>query len=101
MSDLFTAVPDISHTVFGSSATFIDADDSETSISVVKVAPEKIVNFGLNDVTLSTLTVNVKTNEVPLIEEGDRIRIDSITYTVVGSPEKDSQGLLWILQLDE
>jgi hypothetical protein len=98
----FSAIADIGHNVFGVDATFIDQGTlAQTAISVVKVAPEKFANFGFNEHIIPTLIVNVRVSEIAEIVAGDQITINSIAYTVIGDPEKDSQQLLWTVRLSQ
>lgn len=98
----FSSIINLSHNVFGKTATHIDDITSvSTSIQIVIKSPAETITFGDVEHVVDTVSANIKTSALPSLKNKDRIIIDGVTHYVVGSPMLDSQKLLWTAKLSK
>jgi len=71
----------------------------EQSLRVILRAPDAITEFGAARVWSETAMVDLQVTEASTLTSGDRIDIDSTSYTVQGEPVRDRERLIWTAEL--
>jgi hypothetical protein len=66
---------------------------------VVRRAPDEVTDFGQGRFRSETTTVDVRVSEVPAPAPGDILVIGQDRFRVQGDPDRDSERLLWSLNL--
>ncbi|MBT8169784.1 head-tail joining protein [Falsiruegeria litorea] len=81
-------------------ALWISATTSEERpIRVVRRAPDRITEFGVARFVSDTTMVDVRVYDLPDPRPGDLIVIGADSFTVQGEPIRDSERLIWSLDL--
>ena len=76
-------------------AFFLPMMGTNRSVRVITRAPDVFHDAGNSVVETSTLVVEVQVAECPTIVPGDQFMIDGITYKTQGMPRRDSEQLIW------
>lgn len=80
-------------------ATFIPLQGQSRSVRVITRAPDVYQNVGQSVVHSPSLVLEVQVSDCPAIVQGDGFLLDSITYIVQGEPRRDSERLVWQVDL--
>jgi hypothetical protein len=62
-------------------------------------SPDTVTEFGAARVWSETVVADIRVSEAPNLAIGDRIDVDSISYTVQGEPLRDRERLIWTVEL--
>jgi hypothetical protein len=65
------------------------------SVRVVRKSPDEVVGFGASRAVMPTCVVGVRVSEVAAPESGDSVTIGETILDVIGSPRRDTLGLVW------
>ena len=69
------------------------------AVRIVLRQPDRIGGFGETRLLADTTVVELRTLEVPVVAAGDTIEIDGDLYRVPGEPVRDSERLVWTVEL--
>jgi hypothetical protein len=79
-------------------AFFLPLMGSNKAVRVITRAPDIYQNIGQSVIETPSLVLEVQVADCPSIVPGDQFMVDGITYSVQGVPRRDSEQLVW--QLD-
>lgn len=68
-------------------------------IKVIRRSPDLVADFGTARLVQPTATFEVMVSDVAVAAKDDRIMIGSETFVVQASPIRDSQTLIWKLDV--
>ena len=71
----------------------------ECSIRVIRRAPDRITEFGAARLMSDTMVLDVRVSELADPRPGDLIVIGTDSFTIQGEPVRDSDRLIWTLDL--
>ena len=71
----------------------------ESSIRVIRRAPDRITEFGGAHFVSDTMVLDVRVSDLPDPRPGDLIVIGTDSFTIQGEPLRDSDRLIWTLDL--
>lgn len=71
----------------------------ESSIRVIRRAPDRITEFGAARLMSDTMVLDVRVSDLPDPRPGDLIVIGTDSFTIQGEPVRDSDRLIWTLDL--
>ena len=75
------------------------ATSEERPIRVIRRAPDRITEFGAGRFVSPTMMVDVRVADLADPRPGDLIVIGTDSYTIQGEPVRDSERLIWALDL--
>ena len=75
------------------------ATSEERPIRVIRRAPDRITEFGVGRFVSATMMVDVRVSDLADPRPGDLIVIGTDSYTIQGEPIRDSERLIWTLDL--
>lgn len=76
-------------------AFFLPLMGSNKAVRVITRAPDIYQNIGQSVIETPSLVLEVQVADCPSIVPGDQFMIDGITYSVQGVPRRDSEQLVW------
>jgi hypothetical protein len=79
-------------------AFFLPIIGTDRSVRVITRAPDIYQDIGQSVIETPSLVLEVQVADCPSVVAGDQFMIDGITYTVQGTPRRDSEQL--VLQVD-
>lgn len=79
------------------SAFFLPMLGVNRSLRVITSAPDLFQDVGQSVIETPTLVVEVQISDCSSITAGDQFMIDGITYSVQGTPRRDSERLVWLV----
>jgi len=89
-----------SHADMAVSAVWISGSTSEERpIRVIRRAPDRITEFGSARILSDTTTVDVRVADLADPRSGDLIVLGSESLVIQGEPTRDSERLIWTLDL--
>ena len=71
----------------------------ERSIRVIRRALDRITEFGAAQFVSDTMVLDVRVSDLPDPRPGDLIVIGTDSFTIQGEPVRDSNRLIWTLDL--
>ena len=71
----------------------------ERSIRVIRRAPDRITEFGAARLMSDTMVLDVRVSDLSDPRPGDLIVIGTESFTIQGEPVRDSDRLIWTLDL--
>ncbi|WP_324752571.1 head-tail joining protein [Roseovarius sp. Pro17] len=71
----------------------------ESSIRVIRRAPDRITEFGAARLMSDTMVLDVRVCDLADPRTGDLIVIGTDSFTIQGEPVRDSDRLIWTLDL--
>ena len=71
----------------------------ECSIRVIRRAPDRITEFGAARLMSDTMVLDVRVSDLADPRPGDLIVIGTDSFTIQGEPVRDSDRLIWTLDL--
>lgn len=71
----------------------------ERPIRVIRRAPDRITEFGAARLMSDTMVLDVRVSDVADPRPGDLIVIGTDSFTIQGEPLRDSDRLIWTLDL--
>ena len=81
-------------------ALWISATTSdERTIRVIRRAPDRITEFGAARLMSDTMMLDVRVSDLADPRPGDLIVIGTDSFTIQGEPLRDSDRLIWTLDL--
>jgi len=88
------------HTLFNDrnvsrDAFFLPLMGSNKAVRVITRAPDIYQNIGQSVIETPSLVLEVQVADCPTIVPGDQFMVDGITYSVQGVPRRDSEQLVW------
>ena len=69
------------------------------TVRIVTKRPDEVLDFGDSRVVTATTVAEVRTSELPDPQAGDTLEISGETYTIQGTPRRDTERLIWSLDL--
>lgn len=89
-----------SHADVAVAAVWISGSTSEERpIRVIRRAPDRVTDFGSARIVSDTTTVDVRVVELADPQPGDLIILGTDSYVIQGEPVRDSERLIWTLDL--
>ncbi|MCF6232852.1 MAG: hypothetical protein L3J36_07130 [Rhodobacteraceae bacterium] len=89
-----------SHADMAVAAVWISGSTSEEHpVRVIRRAPDRITDFGSARIVSDTTTVDVRVIELTDPRPGDLIILGTDSYVIQGEPTRDSERLIWTLDL--
>jgi hypothetical protein len=76
-------------------AFFLPLMGSNKAVRVITRAPDVYQNIGQSVIETPSLTLEVQIADCPSLVAGDQFMVDGITYSVQGTPRRDSENLVW------
>lgn len=76
-------------------AFFLPLIGSNKGVRVITRAPDIYQNIGQSVIETPSLVLEVQVADCPSIVPGDQFMVDGITYSVQGVPRRDSEQLVW------
>lgn len=76
-------------------AFFLPLMGSNKAVRVITRAPDVYQNIGQSVIETPSLVLEVQVADCPTIVPGDQFMIDGITYAAQGLPKRDSEQLVW------
>lgn len=76
-------------------AFFLPLMGSNKAVRVITRAPDIYQNIGQSVIETPSLVLEVQVADCPSIVPGDQFMIEGITYSVQGVPRRDSEQLVW------
>jgi hypothetical protein len=76
-------------------AFFLPLMGSNKAVRVITRAPDIYQNIGQSVIETPSLVLEVQVADCPSIVPGDQFMVDGITYSVQGVPRRDSEQLVW------
>jgi hypothetical protein len=64
-------------------------------VRVIRKSPDEVVGFGSGRAVMATVLIDVRVAEVASPAAGDTVEIDGGLFAVIGTPVRDSLGLVW------
>ena len=81
-------------------AVWISATTSEERpIRVIRRAPDRITEFGAGRFVSDSMMVDVRVSDLPAPRTSDLIVIGADSFIIQGKPVRDSERLIWALDL--
>ena len=71
----------------------------ERTIRVIRRAPDRITEFGAARLMSDTMVLDVRVSDLADPRPGDLIVIGTDSFTIQGEPLRDSDRLIWTLDL--
>ena len=71
----------------------------ELTIRVIRRAPDRINEFGATRLMSDTMVLDVRVSDLADPRPGDLIVIGTESFTIQGEPVRDSDRLIWTLDL--
>ncbi len=71
----------------------------ERSIRVIRRAPDRITDFGTARFVSDSMVLDVRVSDLADPQPGDLIVIGTESFTIQGEPVRDSDRLIWTLDL--
>jgi hypothetical protein len=68
-------------------------------VRVMLRRPDRIESFGETRLLADTTLIDLRTAEVPMLAAADSFEIDGDSYLVQGEPVRDSEHLVWTVDL--
>lgn len=66
-----------------------------TIARVIVRRPDEVVGFGGSRAVMATVLINVRASEVAAPAAGDTAEIGGELFDIIGTPVRDSLGLMW------
>ena len=76
-------------------AFFLPLVGSNKAVRVITRAPDIYQDVGQSVIETPSLVLEVQVADCPSIVPGDQFMVDGITYSVQGVPRRDSEQLVW------
>jgi hypothetical protein len=64
-------------------------------VRIIRKSPDEVVGFGASRAVVATVLIDVRVSEVASPVAGDRVEVDSDLFDIIGTPVRDSLGLVW------
>lgn len=65
------------------------------AVRVITRAPDIYQNIGQSVIETPSFVLEVQVADCPSLVAGDQFMVDGITYSVQGTPRRDSEQLVW------
>ena len=69
------------------------------SVRIVTKRPDEVLDFGDSRVVTATTVAEVRVSELASPQAGDTLEIGGETFTIQGTPRRDTERLIWSLDL--
>jgi hypothetical protein len=66
-----------------------------TAIRVIRKTPDEVAGFGGSRAVMATVLVDVRASEIASPAAGDTVEIGGDLFAIIGTPVRDSLGLVW------
>ncbi len=76
-------------------AFFLPLVGSNRAVRVITRAPDIYQDIGQSVIETPSLVLEVQVADCPSIVPGDQFMVDGITYSTQGMPRRDSEQLVW------
>lgn len=71
------------------------------AVRVIRKSPDEVVGFGSSRAVMATVLIDVRVSEVASPASGDSAEIDGNLFEIIGTPVRDSLGLVWTCEADQ
>ncbi len=68
---------------------------SGQAVRIVRKSPDEVVGFGASRAVMAAVLIDVRVGEVASPVPGDSVEIDGELFDIIGTPVRDSLGLVW------
>lgn len=82
-------------------AIFIPLAGPNKVVWVIARAPDVYQNIGQSVIRTPSFVLEVQVADCPILVSGDKFLIRNVTYEVQGEPRRDSEHLIWQVDLYE
>ncbi len=65
------------------------------AVRVIRKSPDEVVGFGSGRAVMATVLIDVRASEIATPASGDTVEIASDLFDIIGTPVRDSLGLVW------
>ena len=72
-----------------------------TAVRVIRKSPDEVVGFGSSRAVLATVLIDVRSSEITSPAMGDTVEIAGDLFDIIGTPVRDSLGLVWTCEASE
>ncbi len=72
-----------------------------TTVRVVRKSPDEVVGFGSSRAVMATVLIDVRASEIASPASGDTVEIAGDLFEIIGTPVRDSLGLVWTCEASE
>ncbi|MEW5704847.1 MAG: hypothetical protein AB1781_09740 [Pseudomonadota bacterium] len=69
------------------------------TVRIVLRQPDRVESFGETRIWSESIIGDVRTRDAPSLAEADAFEIDGANYVVQGEPVRDSERLVWSVEL--
>ena len=76
-------------------AFYLPLIGSNKAVRVITRAPDLYQDVGQSVIETPSMLLEVQLADCPSLVAGDQFMVDGITYSVQGTPRKDSEQLYW------
>lgn len=71
------------------------------AVRVIRKSPDEVVGFGSGRAVMATVLIDVRMSEVASPASGDTAEIAGNLFDIIGTPVRDSLGLVWMCEAAE
>ncbi|OSM07356.1 head-tail joining protein [Magnetofaba australis] len=84
---------------FGVPATYTPVSGgTATAITVLAKRPDEVVGFGETRIAAEISLFEIRASDIADPQAGDVITLNGIDYTVQGTPSRDAERLVWVVE---
>jgi hypothetical protein len=65
------------------------------AVRVIRKSPDEVVGFGSSRAVMATVLIDVRASEIASPASGDTVEIAGDLFEIIGTPVRDSLGLVW------
>jgi hypothetical protein len=65
------------------------------TVRIIRKSPDEVVGFGPSRAVMATVLIDVRVSEIASPAAGDTAEIDGEIFDIIGTPVRDSLGLVW------
>ena len=76
-------------------AFFLPMMGANKAVRVITRAPDVYQNIGQSVIESPSMALEVQIADCPTLVAGDQFMVDGITFSVQGTPRRDSEQLIW------
>jgi hypothetical protein len=65
------------------------------AVRVIRKSPDEVVGFGSSRAVMATVLIDARAAEIASPAAGDTVEIGGDLFAIIGTPVRDSLGLVW------
>ena len=71
------------------------------AVRVIRKSPDEVVGFASSRAVMATVLIDVRASEIASPASGDIVEIAGDLFEIIGTPVRDSLGLVWTCEASE